>query len=102
MTDHGPGTGVGTLVISGEIDIANADELAKDGWNALDAAPELLEIDLGDVTFIDSSGLGALVRIRNEAASRDIGIVLVRVPRSVQRVLDMSGLGAVLDVRPDL
>ena len=90
---------VRSLALSGEIDIANADDVVAAALDALDAGPEILELALAGITFIDSSGLCALVRIRNEAASRDVGLLLVRVPPAIARVMEVSGLDEAFDVR---
>ena len=56
------------LILSGEVDLSVAPSLRDSGTEmARSVAPGRLEIDLGDVTFIDSSGLGALISLRNAA-----------------------------------
>lgn len=90
-----------TLALSGEVDIAAVDELIEAARACLDRAVDGIDIDLGGVTFIDSSGLGALVRIRNVAAERGLGIELVHVPRSVQRLFDLTGLEAVFSANAE-
>ena len=49
-------------------------------------------LDLGDVTFIDSSGLGVLVRLRKEADAQSKPFSLVNVSPSVERLLEVTGL----------
>lgn len=87
--------GHATLSLSGEVDIAAVDELLAAARSCLDQATNAIVLDLGAVTFIDSSGLGALVRVRNLAAERDLAIELIHVPRSVQRLFDLTGLESV-------
>jgi len=87
--------GRATLSLSGEVDIAAVDELLDAARSCLDRADHVIVLDLGAVTFIDSSGLGALVRVRNLAAERDLAVELVHVPRSVQRLFDLTGLESV-------
>lgn len=78
------------LVMSGELDLAAVDEFL-DQARAAFAGP-VLELDLGGLTFIDSTGLGALVRLREEARAEGKDVVLAHVPRQVWRILDMTGL----------
>jgi anti-anti-sigma factor len=81
------------LTLSGEIDLAVAPDLRDAGAKLAKAvAPGPLEIDLGDVTFIDSSGLGALISVRN--AARDCGthLVLIRVSPTVARFFELAGV----------
>ncbi|MDR6217801.1 STAS domain-containing protein [Deinococcus soli (ex Cha et al. 2016)] len=56
-------------------------------------------LDLGGVTFMDSSGLAALVRLVRtaRAAGQDLGIV--NVQDGVRLAMEITGLYAVLPIR---
>ena len=65
------------------------------------AAPQLIEaaltsgllrLDLSEVEFMDSTGLGALITLRNTAHERGDEMELLTVSRAVQRVFALSGL----------
>ena len=83
--------GACVLSVDGEIDLAVVDELIARMRDCL-ARTEALEIDFGGVTFIDSSGLGALVLVRNEAADQGKSFALVNVREFARRLLQLSGL----------
>jgi anti-anti-sigma factor len=55
-------------------------------------ATHTLIIDLAAVTFIDSTGLAALVRLRNQAEQSNNQFVLTNVPYRVQRILELTAL----------
>jgi anti-anti-sigma factor len=57
-----------------------------------DPALERLTIDLSNLSFIDSIGIGVLVRVQGEAAARGVDLALVPGPPEVQRVFDSAGL----------
>jgi anti-anti-sigma factor len=82
----------GRYRLSGELDMASADTLR----NALQPVVQSnghLVLDVEDLTFIDSSGLRALVQLSaqmNGAAP----LVLTQVSPSVRRLLDIVGLEA--------
>lgn len=82
------------LIVSGEVDLAAADELRAAGARALDAlgSGPRLDIDMAGVSFIDSSGLGALVAIRNaaEASGRSIALLVTSAP--IIRLFELTGL----------
>lgn len=82
------------ISVSGEVDIANVEEFLTVAQGCLESGATLVEVDLSEVTFIDSSGLGALVRLRNQARERDVVVVLRRVPEFVGRLLEVTGLTA--------
>ena len=81
------------LVLSGEIDLSVAPTLRESGTEmAKLVAPGRLEADLGAVTFIDSSGLGALIALRNAARQCGAELVLVRVSDTVARFFELAGV----------
>lgn len=49
-----------------------------------------LVVDMADVTFCDSSGLGALLDVRRAAADAGVDMVLRGVTRQVARLLDLA------------
>lgn len=88
------------LRVTGDVDIASADKLIELGLLGLDMdSARTLAVDLADVTFLDSSGMGALVFLRNHALARGIDVVLRNVPNSVRRVLHIAGLDVVFSVQ---
>ena len=54
--------------------------------------PERLTIDLGGLTFIDSTGIGVLLRVQSEASARGVALVILPGPAEVQRVFETAGL----------
>lgn len=85
---------------SGELDVSLADELRKEWLPAVEELrPEHLIVDLANVTFMDSSGLGLIVALRNAQKQHGGDLVLTAPQRPVRRVLALSGLDQVIDVR---
>jgi anti-anti-sigma factor len=88
-----------TLALSGELDIASADQLDAQLDAQLAARDGLQELvlDLEQLEFLDSSGLRAILRA--DAKVRDAGLRmrLVPGPEAVQRVFEVTGAGDRLD-----
>jgi anti-sigma B factor antagonist len=80
------------LTAAGEIDLASAPILVTQLDRAIDDGDGLIVIDLGDVTFMDSSGVHALVTAHQAAPDR---LRLHTLHPAVRRVLEIT---AVLDV----
>lgn len=80
------------VVASGELDVATADRLVAALEPVFHNPPANVTLDLHDVTFIDSSGLRAVVR--SAAMVQDTGgrLVLDRMSPTVSRVLEVTGL----------
>ena len=91
--------GGSVLAVAGEFDLAVVDAFLERALALLDSA-SALELDLQRVSFIDSSGLGALVRVRKEAAERDKAVSLVNVSPATHRLLEITGLHQAFDITP--
>ena len=88
------------FVVSGDIDLACADDLASYGLDALgDPAISALEVDLGQVSFMDSSGLGALFRIHTAARDLAKPMTLHDVPNRITQILRISGLDLLMPIQ---
>jgi len=85
------------LTVRGDIDLASASDFETCLRTALEGGPSSITIDLAALTFIDSSGLRALVSVSKEAQTRGATLGLRNVPRHAQRVLDITGLSEWLD-----
>ncbi|KQY59851.1 hypothetical protein ASD11_10025 [Aeromicrobium sp. Root495] len=88
-----------TTVVSpfGEVDIDTAPRVREAGATELTRDVGLLVLDLLGVTFIDSTGLGALVALRKEALQADVPLRLVS-GRRTDAILKMSGLAEAFEV----
>jgi anti-anti-sigma factor len=75
--------------LRGEIDLSAADALARTLQRAVDDSGPL-QLDLSEVTFLDSIGLAVVIRTALSLEGR--GRLVLKGPRpSVRRVLEMSG-----------
>jgi anti-sigma B factor antagonist len=86
------------ITVIGDLSQASAAALADAGSILLEDGATEVTIDLSQVTFIDSSGLGALIAIRKAAATSSASVFLAAVPQPVIRVLQISGLLAVFAI----
>jgi anti-anti-sigma factor len=86
------------VYVSGEIDAANAADLYRALEESVTHATELLEIDLSDVTYLDSAGIHVLFRVGRALEERSGRLSLIVPPGSVVeetlRYADALGLFA--------
>jgi anti-sigma B factor antagonist len=80
------------LVISGELDLRTRDQLSAAATRTLHDAATVIA-DLARVTFVDSSGLSALVAARQEAVRLEREFRIQSAHGPVARMLEISGLG---------
>jgi anti-anti-sigma factor len=81
-----------TVRIAGEVDLDTAEQLAA----GLEACHGTVVVDLAGVTFIDSSGLGTLVRARNRLTSEGGGLLVAEPTERVRRLFELTGLTELL------
>lgn len=94
---EGPTT---TLRVSGEVDLATADELNRAAAAALQAGPGALVIDLAGVTFLDSTGLAVLVAVTNQTTASGVRLTIRDPVPRVRNVIRITGLGQFLPLAP--
>ncbi len=97
ITARDDDNGAVRLVITGEIDMANAEQIPAATEKALASHPERIVIDLAAVSFLDSSGLRHLLTARRIAADNDIDLRVVAATGAPLRVLTLTGLLDVLN-----
>jgi anti-anti-sigma factor len=86
------------LSLSGEMDLSNADLLTAVVAHHLQQGHRELHVDLADLSFLDGSGLGALVNARNQCLAAQGTLTLTAVSPQVRRILDITNLDEVLPV----
>ncbi len=85
-----------TLRPTGELDFMQAQQLRPQWLAALaEREPDTLVVDLTEVTFLDSGGLGLLVAAYNDLKERDGGLVLANPTARIRKVLALTGLDQV-------
>lgn len=97
--------GEGTSIVSGrgELDSYAAPRLSKTLLRvAQDADVQRVVLDFSDVTFLDSSGLRALLGAARIASERGAQLILVANDPRVVKVVQLTGTAGVLDLRPTL
>ncbi len=77
---------------SGDLDLNTEPRIRKALFNALEARPDQLVIDLRDVTFIDSSGLRVLLSCRNRCEELGTRLLLAGVGPDIERTLQVANL----------
>ena len=81
---------------SGELDIASAPEFESAIAEATAEPGAKLILDLRELTFMDSTGLRALAQTNARSDEAGFALSIVRGPRQIERVLEISGLADLL------
>lgn len=89
--------GTYTVRAAGEIDVATAPQVESVLLELLGGGSPVA-LDLSGVTFIDSSGLRALVTARQRAEDESAAFTLSGRSPAVERLLQVTGLDSVFEV----
>lgn len=93
------------VTLHGELDLGTVPALETRLRAALSDSPRELVVDLGTVTFLDSTGTSLLFQLASESATQRRAFSVVAPPGGVaKRLLDMvcfSQAAPVLDAMPD-
>ena len=91
------GRDAASVEVSGEVDLATAGRLTEALRGATGAA-RLVLLDLRDVSFLDSSGLHAIIAATTQARARGGRLVIAGASEQVETLLDLTGTRAHLDI----
>ncbi|MGN6521954.1 MAG: STAS domain-containing protein [Actinomycetes bacterium] len=86
------------LRLEGEIDLSSVDVMRRAALDLLHRGARLarLEIDFAGVTFLDSTGIGALLDISTKAQQTGTTLTLTNVAAAPHRAIRAAGLAPVL------
>jgi anti-sigma B factor antagonist len=98
----GSSGGHAVVALSGELDLADAPDLASHLITAVAACGPSIIVDLAGLAFIDSCGLGVLVRVLNWTRESGGDTALAAPQQQVRWVLGVTGLIDVFPVYPSV
>lgn len=80
------------ITLSGDIDYSIQDEIRKENSRAL-AGDHIKEIhvNLAAVTFLDSSGIRALLALQKQASEGDKSVTLLNCNERIREIFSISG-----------
>ncbi len=91
------------LDVHGEVDLSWSQEIRRSVLDALATTPApALAVELSEVSYIDSSGIAALVEGFQQARAKGQRFALVSPSASVTSVLELARLDRVFPIYADL
>jgi anti-sigma B factor antagonist len=88
------------IALSGELDAYDAPALREAFQELVDGAPAVIVLDLSNVSFLDSTVLGAVVGLLRRVREGDGQLRTVLPDTTARRIFEITGLVAALDVWP--
>ena len=96
--DIGEKNGVVLLKLDGEVDVYTAPKLKSRLVDLVDQGKFKIVVDLEEVDFMDSSGLGVLVGGLKRVRSHDGAIALVCTQENILKIFRITGLVKVFPI----
>jgi anti-sigma B factor antagonist len=94
--------GVAVVEVSGEVDVYTAPTLRQHLRDATGAGTKRIVVDMTNVKFLDSTGLGVLVGAMGRVRETDGDMRLVVTSDHILKVLRITGLDSLIPVDEDL
>ncbi len=95
--------GYQVIQMTGELDIATAEQAYSYISGVIDGRPAPVTVDLSGLTFCDASGLGVLARIARHARQAGRQLRLTSARPSLLKLMRLTGLDGVFpELRPSL
>jgi len=99
---HSDRNGVTVLSVSGTLDAVTSAPFRERCLELLDTAEGGLVVDIAQVPFVASSGLGTFLLVSEKARAAARPVVLAGANRNVRDVLAMMNLVRFLKLQPDV
>jgi anti-sigma B factor antagonist len=88
------------LRLRGRLEASGAQELLQQASALREAGETVLVLDLKDVEFLASSGLGTLLLLTEEFRDNGCQLILAALPPAVREVVDLLNLDQFLQIEP--
>jgi anti-sigma B factor antagonist len=90
------------LYLQGELDMATRPQVERALLRAEDSGAAVIELDLGGLTFMDSSGVHIAVEARDRALLGGHVLRLLEGAATIQRIFELTGTEHLFEFRKDL
>ena len=93
---------VAVMTLTGELDIGTTGEFFDRAEALVDRGYRHVVLDLSELSFCDSGGLGTIVKLRKRLGSVDGTISIAAANPMIASLLELTGLDQVIKVFPSL
>ena len=98
VTDRGT-DGRAVLSVAGEVDLQSAPELRERLIALYHEGERVVVLDMSDVAFLDSTGLGVIVAALKRFRASGGDLVLRRPAERERKLLDLTGLSEIFQIQ---
>ncbi|MEH2451102.1 STAS domain-containing protein [Nostoc sp.] len=92
---------VKVIKLTGNLNATTSQEFRQNITNMLETGAKIVLVDFKDVTFMDSSGLGALVLAFKTLRAADSKLVLCSISEQVRILFELTNMDKVFEIFPN-
>ncbi|MEH2078019.1 MAG: STAS domain-containing protein [Nostoc sp.] len=92
---------VKVIKLNGNLNATTSQEFRQNITDILEGSPKIVLVDFKDVTFMDSSGLGALVLAFKTLRAADTKLVLCSINEQVRILFELTNMDKVFEIFPN-
>jgi anti-sigma B factor antagonist len=86
------------VCLSGEIDVSTANEVKENLINLISKQSADIKLDMTNLDYIDSTGLGALIGVLKRLKENDRDIYITNTKKNVRKIFNITGLDKIFKV----
>jgi anti-sigma B factor antagonist len=86
------------VYLSGEIDVSTANEVKENLINLISKQSADINLDMANLDYIDSTGLGALIGVLKRLKENDKDIYITNTKKNVRKIFNITGLDKIFKV----
>lgn len=90
------------MYVSGEVDIYTAPDLKKELVALTEQKGKTVAVDLGNVSYMDSTGIGVFISALKSSKENDSKLKLVNLQSQVMRLFEITGLNEIINIQPEI
>ena len=94
--------GMAVVGLSGELDLGTSPDLHAELIRLIETAPQKIILDMRELAYIDSSGVGTLVDAHRRLKKKGGRVVLVGLQQRVRSVFEITRLDSFFTITSDL
>lgn len=84
------------ISVAGEVDFSTTERLVSTVTQSFESGARTIDVEMADVGFIDSTGIGGLVRLRKRSDTQHVSFRLMNCSPRIRDILRLTGLDSVL------
>ncbi|MEH7303700.1 anti-sigma factor antagonist [Neobacillus drentensis] len=86
------------VLVAGEIDAYTAPQLREELLSLAEAGNKVITVNLQDVTYLDSTGLGVFVGLFKQLKENGGELKLINLSERLRRLFQITGLSNVMNI----